>query len=79
MPSHHIASWHHIIHHFASTKAVEKTKEIPLSASAKTHERVLKKARSMLVIVLSYEVYTFDNAIPTQPLWQESNIIQLLR
>jgi hypothetical protein len=40
-PSHHIASWHRIIHHFASTKVV-KTRRIPPSASAKTHERVLK-------------------------------------
>jgi hypothetical protein len=34
MPSHHIASRHHIIHHFASTKAMEKMGISPL-ASAK--------------------------------------------
>jgi hypothetical protein len=33
----------------------------------------------MLVTVLPYVVYAFDNAIPTQHLWQESNIIQLLQ
>jgi hypothetical protein len=30
MPSHHIASWHRIIHHFASTKAVKKQWEFLL-------------------------------------------------